>query len=320
MPVGSEKSRRADYFLDRRRVIVELKSLETDPSDKIDVALEKRREDDDFPLFYGEADLMAVLGKLHDGEQLKERIALRITRSVEDAFRSAKRQIAATRSSFDLPHSDGLLVLLNNAIDILDPMLLGHRCRNLLDHFDSNDTHAGSINHVWIIQATHYAGVRPESLTVPSVFVESVSFPPSEITRKRIEILARQRAAFDGVRFAGNEDIGAMGQMKSFARTKRAATEPAKRHEQWRAEYKASPYLADLDDNSLLVHSSRMIRGTLPFFALGGATAPARTIDDDPMAYDEAMAGWTHCLEELNSRVIDLRRLRPYLKFNNAAE
>ena len=106
-----------------------------------------------------------------------------------------------------------------------------------------------------------------------------------------------------------------MDQMNGFARTVRAAGVPTKRHEHWRAAYKATPYLAGLDDHSLLVHTSRAFRGTLRFFALDRATAPARKIDDDPEPFDEAMAGWTHCLEELNNRPIDVRRLQPYLKF-----
>lgn len=314
MPAGSERAKRADYFLNQRRVIVELKSLETDPSGKVEIALEKRREDDDFPQFYGQADLMKVLEKLPDGNQLKEKIALRVTRSIKDAFQSAKRQLAVTRSSFDLPNSDGLLVLLNSAVDILDPRLVGRRCRALLDQFDPNDKHGGSINHVWFIQATHHAGVRDGNNVVPSLFVESGHFPLSETSRIRIERLVQQRAAFEGVPFIGNADLSTLDHMESFARATKAAEEPQTRHEQWRAEYKARPYLAGLDDNSLLVHSSRMFRRTLPFFALNGATAPARKIDDDPAFFDEAMAGWTHSLEELNNRLIDVRRLQPYLK------
>ncbi len=57
MPHGYESSRRADYFLSQRNVVIELKSLETDPSEKIETVLQTRREQPDFPVFFGNADL-----------------------------------------------------------------------------------------------------------------------------------------------------------------------------------------------------------------------------------------------------------------------
>jgi hypothetical protein len=313
-PVGFERSQRADYLLDERRVIVELKSLESDPIYKIEKILEPRRDSEDFPQFFGEAELATVLSKLPDGEQLNRKIALHVTRVVEDAFRNAKRQIAATREMFGLPSSSGALILLNHDIDVLSPTLVGYRCKHLLDNFDPADEFAGSINCVWIIQMTHHAGVHETKLVIPSLFAESGKFPLPEAARLRIERLAVERASFHGIPFITRDKVSDPDKLEAFSEF-RLSKMPEKRHEKWRADYRARPYLSVLADDALLKHSSRMFELTLPFLVGEiGSNAPTRSMNEEPEAYEEIMSGWTHCLTEMNFRLLDMRRFTPYLK------
>ena len=72
--------RRADYLLFGRRVILELKSLETDTSHKVESEMDKHRDREDFPLFYGTVDLQAVLKHLPDGKEINDRIFYKTTR------------------------------------------------------------------------------------------------------------------------------------------------------------------------------------------------------------------------------------------------
>lgn len=51
------ESRRADFLLFDRRVIVEMKFLVTDTAHKVDAEINKHRSRKDFPVFYGSADL-----------------------------------------------------------------------------------------------------------------------------------------------------------------------------------------------------------------------------------------------------------------------
>ncbi len=58
LPPGAfEGKQRADFLLDEGRIIVELKTLKTDTSAKVEAEIEKHRERDDFPLFYASAEL-----------------------------------------------------------------------------------------------------------------------------------------------------------------------------------------------------------------------------------------------------------------------
>lgn len=96
MSAKYDGERRADFLLFERRVIVEIKSLETDTSPKVETEIAKHREREDFPLFYGEVELNKVLKNLPDGQQINEQIFLRTTRSIEEATKSAEKQIENT--------------------------------------------------------------------------------------------------------------------------------------------------------------------------------------------------------------------------------
>jgi hypothetical protein len=315
MPHDYQSARRADYFLSQRNVVIELKSLETDPSEKIETVLQTRREQPDFPVFFGSADLSKVLEKLPDGDTLHTKIGERITRSVEDAFRSAKHQIADTKRAFGLPASSGLLVILNHNVDILSPQILGYKCRQLIDSPSADPRQLPAINFVWIIQATHYAGIDAGNKLVPSIYVESAKYPLSATTRLRIQLLAAQRAQFDGVPFVGAQDSQKIGAATSFEREKAATAVPLTQAELWRAQYRANPYMHGLSDEAFLTHTSRVFGQLVPFFAMEeGNTSPKRNATSESQVVQDYMSAWTHCLMEMNERMIDIRDLMAVYK------
>src|SRR4051794_27913401 len=78
-PPMFEDTRRADYFLSERRVVVELKALTVDTSHKIETEIDRHRDRDEFPVIYGSADAKKVLEHLPDGERIYRRIYGAIT-------------------------------------------------------------------------------------------------------------------------------------------------------------------------------------------------------------------------------------------------
>lgn len=156
LPPGKLKdNRRADFLLRNREVIVELKTLKSDTAHKVETELDRHRDREDYPLQYGSVDLKDVLKHLPDGDKINRAIYLKVTRSVEDAVRSAEEQIASTRDIFGLQSSIGMLVILNDSIDILNPGVVGARARNLILRKDISADKANSINCAWLIFESH---------------------------------------------------------------------------------------------------------------------------------------------------------------------
>jgi hypothetical protein len=113
-------------------IVVELKTLKVDPSPKIEATLSQHRDRTDFPIFYGQVELSEILQHLPDGDQINQRIYRNISRSIEDAVRSAETQISDTEEIFNLSKAVGLLVLLNENIDVLNPHAVVYRVSELL--------------------------------------------------------------------------------------------------------------------------------------------------------------------------------------------
>lgn len=115
-----ERANKGDYFFAGRTVIGELKALYEDTASKIESILEPYRETPEWPVFFGEQDLNKILRHLPDGDKIRAKIFGSITRSVEAVVEKANRQIRATKGTFGLPDAGGLLIILNDAVDILD--------------------------------------------------------------------------------------------------------------------------------------------------------------------------------------------------------
>ena len=61
LPDDPQHRRKAEFLLADRKVIVELKALTDDPSHKVEAKADRHRGREDWPLFYGTANVRKVL-------------------------------------------------------------------------------------------------------------------------------------------------------------------------------------------------------------------------------------------------------------------
>ena len=90
-----------------------------------------------------------------------------------------------------------------------------------------------------------------------------------------------------------------------FAPMKQATAAPLKqlpKHEGWRRQYHEQPYLRPLSDAELLAKGADILRRLMPHFIKGG---PGYV----PKVVDPSMEEFTHFIEEMNHRGIDMRRV-----------
>lgn len=173
LPKDPESRRKADFLLAKREVVLELKTLTVDTSRKVEAAVDKHRERDEFPLFYGTADVRKVLSLLPDGEDIYRRIVNSIGRSVEEAVRSAEEQVTHTRHVLRIPNAVGMLVILNESVEILDPVVVGHRVAQLMRRERTGNSDAAKLDFVWLLFESHALGVVGGVPTMPSMLIRS---------------------------------------------------------------------------------------------------------------------------------------------------
>ena len=289
--------RRADFLLRNREVILELKTLKSDTSPKVEREIEKHRDREDFPLLYGQVDLEGVLKHLSDGDDIKRKIYLNITRSIEDAVRSAEEQIAGTRELFQLKTSVGMLVILNDSVDILNPEVVAKRTRDLILRREISQGKENSINCAWLIFESHAIKASSAQTLFPSIFIEGRNYSDLGSFDTSMEMLQAKWANFNGagVVFSPSK-IGELI-FESPSKTKES---PKTKQEYWRMLYEASPYMRTLSDEQILSRGAVIFKKIAPYMLVGGPRVSKEEME--PMWIE-----WSDFLQEASFRGLDLR-------------
>jgi hypothetical protein len=304
LPPEFDESKRADFVVENRRAVIEVKSLESDPEHKVHTELEKHKKRDEYPLFYGEMEVHKILKHLPDGEQIQAKLIYKVSRSIEQSFREAEKQIGSTKQMLGCPDAFGILVLLNEDISVLSPELISYRVSQLLTKVDGEGSlHYKNVTSVWFMMENFALRTKKGAKLLPSIVIDGpAAVNQPELTRI-FNILQSKWAAFNGIPYI-TADIRKISD-SDFIRLSELDKEhqPLKpRHEIWRKQYRNSPYLRSLSDDDVLNHGARLLKFMTPGFLKDGPKLPF-----DQMA--QFMEGFTHFLEEVRFRGLDLKKM-----------
>ncbi|HEY3303277.1 MAG TPA: hypothetical protein VGL70_07045 [Candidatus Binatia bacterium] len=301
LPQDPEHRRKADFLLAGRNVILEKKTLMVDTSHKIEPAVEKHRNRKEFPLFSGTADLRKVLSRLPDGEDVYRRLYLSITRSVEEAVRSAEEQISHTRHVLNLSDSVGLLVILNESVQLLDPNVVGYRTASLMRRERTGKSSSDKLDFVWLLFESHALGGAADTPAFPSVLISgerAAKFP--WFTAFHDDIVNRWAAFNNGAVVDGGSPNPSSLKFAPTEELRSPNPTHLPRHEVWRRQYRLRPYLRHLSDAAVLEHGSKIMQRLIPHFLRGGPGYIAEVVN--PL-----MEEFTHFQEEAGHRALDWR-------------
>jgi hypothetical protein len=304
LPAEFDDSKRADFLIENRKAVIELKSLESDPEHKVHTELENHQKRDEYPLFYGEMELYKILKHLPDGEQIEKKLFYKVTRSIEQSFREADKQIGATKEVLGCPNAFGLLVLLNQGVSVLSPEVISYRVSQLLTKVeDDGSPHYKHVTSVWFMLENFALKTKKGAKALPSIVIDGPTAVNQPELSKILVLLQSKWAAFNGIPFT-TADIRKISD-SDFIRLSELDKEhqPLKpRHELWRKQYRNNPYLTSLSDDAVLMHGARLLSFMAPGFLKNGPKLPF-----DQMA--QFMEGFTHFLEEAHSRGLDMKKM-----------
>lgn len=303
LPVDPTHRRKADFLLAHRQVIVELKTLTEDTSHKIEALADQHRDRDDWPLFYGKANVRKVLANLPDGDAIYRKMVNAIGRSVETVVRSAEEQVTHTKRVLNLPNAATVLVILNESIEVLDPNVVGHRVAQLMRRPRTGSSNAEKLDFVMLMFESHVIGLVQGRPAVPFILINGEGkdkFPWFSAFHKD---LVQRWAETIGII---SVDAEAPDPSKIHFAPMKEVTAPhpdqLPQHEVWRHQYHASPYLRSLSNDDVLVTGANLLRNLTPHFLKGGP----RYV---PEEVNPLMEAFTHFLEEMNFRGLDMRRI-----------
>jgi hypothetical protein len=144
--------KRADFLLDSRTIICEIKALETDTAPKFNAFLKQQG----FDLPPGEYDIRQLFGTRPDGDVLLAKATQLVATAVSDGLAEANRQIGDTKRLFGITAADGLVVILNGMVEVLGPQIVIKRVLERLEKLaDDGTSYHGNIALVLYFSEKH---------------------------------------------------------------------------------------------------------------------------------------------------------------------
>jgi hypothetical protein len=298
-------AKKADFFFLDRQLIGEMKCITKDMKPKAQAVLDRQEDRPEYPMFYGVWDSNKVLKHLPDGEKIKQEVFYSTTSALEEYVEKANRQIRTTKETFKLQDSEGILIILNDCVDILSPYVIAYRINQLLHKkTPTGDIRHSHISAVWIIDDLHVVETEIDQDILLSIVVESKGSISQE-TADYINWLQKKWADFNNVPFIkGKFDF--KGQQFSKRKDDDLSEElyppgMIPRNEMWKRQYLKTPYLRHLTQEMLLDHAQQIFYAVLPKFILGEHEKPLEE------KVHKNMELHTHLMEEINHRGIDFR-------------
>lgn len=303
IPQEHKDSQKGDFFLFGRRVIVEVKTLQADPEGKVEETIEPLRVRPEMPVFYGRVEVSNILNYFPEKEAIEKKIYERTSRSIEQAVRSADKQISATRRLFCTPDAFGILIILNESVEFLAPELIVRKTGEMFVKSNDDGTlRYPNIAGAVIFTECHVAEEIKFTDALPFIMLEGPSASAFIDYQKITEALMSGWAAFNGVPLIKHQDNRFMPFLTKSEKEKSQATRLA-RSELWERNYRNSRYLATFTDDQLMKYGNRLIAEVAPCFLKGGEQKDF----NKTMTLVETFA---HFNVEMNMRGLDMRLLR----------
>lgn len=295
-------AKKADYFAKNRNVVIELKSLETDTEYKIEKILEPHRSRPEFPHFFGGWEVYKILKHLPDGEEINRQLVDAVTSSIKEIYRSANKQIRTTKETFDLPNSQGLLIILNEKIEALTPEHIDYQLRRMLGKRNPDRSFQfPDINYILILSEAHFVPTKDNlmgflMLHLPVGIV--CEFQHTDF----VNFLSRKWTEYNNVPLIDAGNVKSVKELnsRSVAQSKKKSELLIPRHETWRRYYRRNPYFRSYDEKKL-IWMFKVVMGELAPGMLKGATK----IQKERVKF--WLEAFTHFMEEINHRGLDLR-------------
>ncbi len=296
-----KKAKKPDFFFCDRQFIGEMKSINADTEYKAVAILEKQRERPEFPVFYEPWDSDKILNCLPDGKYVKERMVKAITTGLKSSLKKANKQIAGAKKTYDIETAEGILIIINDSVEILSPEVIAYRVSQLLREKDKS----GNLLYPNVVVALTVGGLHTLELgsgqeLMPLVTVVNSGVADFESVKDYTRWLERKWAEFNNVPLI-EIDIEPED-LRTSKRKEIQSPRQLTRSDLWKEQYRGNPYLRKLSEDDLLAHGQKLSYELMPYHLRGDHPKPSE------QRVRELLELNTHLMEEFNHRGLDFRK------------
>lgn len=291
--------KKADYFGMGRSVIFEQKSINQEQVNKIQNEIEKHQNEEYYPVFYGQRDVNLVLENFPNKEEMKRKIFNKITKLIEGYLSNADKQILSTSKIFGISRYTGVLIILNDKIEVLSPEVIIHKLSQLLSQKKADGSlRFSKVSYILFISEAHlYRQKTPIALLLQNDLV----LPHNKNVEEYMRYLIHSWSEFNGGRPAFIEDLDELlKHSKQRPELKKARLTRSEERKRW---YKANRYMKNWSDDDVYKKCAEYIAAIGPFYTKGGPKMP-------PQMLGEATLAFTDFIVESNIRGLDIREIK----------
>jgi hypothetical protein len=188
---------RADYLFQGRQIIVEQKTLVSNPIYKPQKLADKIMRERGI-VAYGTVSTRRILSSQPDASFLQRGLVLSVAKNIETVVAKADDQTRDTRVIFGIPVAVGIIVLLNEGAGMLDPETIGYALCNTFERQDKEGAPRYKHNDAVIgISEVHTLPVRGALRTYPINVFRSPHTNSAAIVDTFSDMLITRWAAFN---------------------------------------------------------------------------------------------------------------------------
>ena len=286
--------RRPDFSCLRGLLVIEVKSLVEDATQRISNVTEELEKREDWPIFYGAWPMDSVLRNLKDPDPVRWRMIERIGRAIKNHLKKASKQLAAYAADNPRLNQVRVVVLINEDLGIYHPNLVVPTIQEALVRQEDNVPKYKSIDAVLYMTERH--AVRDDNnIAHPFITIPGRTMANSPWKNSVLEFLVRRWCQWEGARYIATDPTDPTAFVNSFV-TLDHIPDQMRRQDAWRLAYRRSPYMRSWKYEELLELWDKL--AILDMFAL---------IKDSPIKRSDAdiaksLERFTHLLEEIAHR------------------
>lgn len=291
---------RADFICLEGSLVVELKTLEGDASERLHNAIAELQQRPDWPIFFGAVPVEAYLKNLgDDAEPIRRKLLDRVGRSIVRHLHKANRQLASETARVEGKPVRLLLLIIEDHADY-DPQIVSYVVMRELQKLVAASSDEISIDGVIYLSERH-ATVEQERVVLPLIAIRG---PGAKTSQAKTEIMDRLMDAW--AEWNGCPVIDDEGPVPEFGAID-VVPDVQARSDQWRLEYHRSPYMSGLTERQLTEKFDEVVVTSM-LWAL--KSSPRKL---SPEAVAEGLKLFTHVIEELNRRHIPMQKVQQNL-------
>ncbi len=241
-----DKERRPDWSCLRGLLVVEVKTLEGPPKERLDNAIRPETEREDWPRFFGKWPIESVLKHLADREKVERRLSDRLGRAIVTHVKKANDQLQSHREREAQRNAVRLAILVNEDHAEYTPDVVRFVAgRELWRLNEEGLTRNAAIDAIIYLSHRHAADVDGQ-VTFPITVIEGRNLGNTPWKRGVLDLTIRRWCRWNNAPLKDDVTLG----FDSFQAVEHVPSR-MRRQELWELEYRRRPYMRNWKDENV---------------------------------------------------------------------